>query len=77
MESKSARCSIGVQRNFPKEFAQPASSGAAVELHLPKAVLRVGESLCKEDIVTIGRVDVGHAPLVANDFDRGRKPRRS
>ena len=52
-------------------LGQSAQSQPPVEIHLEEAILRLDVALGEEEVVVVGGVDVGHAPLVANDLHRG------
>ena len=51
------------------DFGEPSLVGTPVHVHLPESVLRLHVSLREEQVVDVPRVDVRHAPSVANDLD--------
>ena len=50
-----------------QHFRQPPLRRAAPEIHLKEAILRLDEALREEQVVVVPRVDVRHAPTVADD----------
>ena len=61
---------VVVERLRTEDLRQPPLAPAAPHLHLPQPVLRHDVALCEEQVVVVPRVDVGHAPLVADHLDR-------
>ena len=62
--------SIALADGLAEYFGQPAADEPPLEFHLPEAILRVDESLTEQQVVHVPRIDVGHAPGVAEDLHR-------
>jgi len=52
------------------DFGQPPQPQTAVEVHLEEAILGLHKALGEEEVVIVSGVDVGYAPLVADDLHR-------
>ena len=68
VEADDAAEAIDVEGGCAEEFGEAAVGDAAVELHLPEAVLCVGEALGAVEVGFVLGVDVGDAMLVAQHF---------
>ena len=68
MEADDAAEAVNVEGGGAEEFGEAAVGDAAVELHLPEAVLCVGEALGAVKVGFVLGVDVGDAMLVAENL---------
>ena len=73
VEADDAAEAIDVEGGGAEEFGEAAVGDAAVELHLPEAVLCVGEALGAVEVGFVLGVDVGDAMLVAENLYCGVK----
>jgi hypothetical protein len=60
---------VRIKRDRANEFRQTPRREPPIQFHVPQTVLRVNESLREKNIVVAFRVNVRHAPFVANDFN--------
>ncbi len=74
-EADDAAEAVRVQRRRAKELGQPPGGDAPCLLHLPHAVLCMQPTLGTPEVGLALRIDMGHAVLVAQDFDRLFEPR--
>ena len=68
VEADDAAEAVDVEGGGAEEFGEAAVGDAAVELHLPEAVLCVGEALGAVKVGFVLGVDVGDAMLVAENL---------
>ena len=67
-EAEDADEAVGVECQATEEFCELTVAGAAVEFHLPEAVLGMDEAEGGEEVLVAGGVDVGDAPFVTQDL---------
>ena len=74
-EHEEPRLPIAVECGGAKDFREPSLVLHAPHVELPQTILRGDVALREEQVLFILRVDVRHAPFVANDLDRFAHPR--
>jgi hypothetical protein len=71
VEPKHPERTVDRDRRLPQQLGQPAGGKSAAEVHLPEAVLRMDESLRKEEVVKVLCEEVRDAPAIASYLDLG------
>ena len=74
VEVERAQEDVGGEGAVAEDLRQAALAGAARQLHLPQAVLRVQEPQRAEEVVGGSGKDVRHALAIAHDLDRAGEP---
>ena len=64
------RQAVAFDGRRPEHFGQPSFELAPPPFHFPEAVLRHDVALGEKQVAGVLRIDVGDAPLVANDVHR-------
>src|SRR5579859_4357174 len=70
MHTQAAAEAVGFKSDRPKDLREPARSDAAIKFHLPQAFLGMDIALGEVEIVLVLSINVGHAIVIGNDFDR-------
>ena len=73
--AQGAEEAVGVQRRGSEDLGQAPGPDAAVDLHLPKAVLGVDEAQGEGGVFRGRGINMRNAILVAHYIDRAFKPR--
>ena len=76
-EAQDADEPVGIERDSAEDLREPAAGGAALELHLPQAILRMHIPLGEEQVRCRLCRDVRHAPAVTDHLDRATQRRNA
>jgi hypothetical protein len=69
MHTQTTTEAISFEGNGAKYFREPPGYYAAVQFHLPEAILSMDIALCEIEVILVIGIDMGYTVVVSDNFN--------